>query len=258
MPEPTPNQLLDEIIQLARAAGEVVMEVYNSDFDVRQKDDRSPVTDADEAAEAIITPGLRALLPDVPVVAEEAASAGLAPETVGNRFWLVDPVDGTKEFIRRNGEFTVNIALIEDQKPVLGVVYAPALGDLYTGAPSGAALSRNGDASTPIQVRSVPAEGAVIVASRSHGDPEKLAELTGSIKVQAQRTAGSSLKFCLLATGEADLYPRYGPTCEWDTAAGHAVLDAAGGSVRTLEDTPFLYGKENFLNPPFFARGRKD
>ena len=252
----TDAELLDELRHIAHRAGEVILDHYRNGFSVKHKADQSPVTEADEAAERVILPELRALTPDIPVIAEEEVAAGRAPALAGGRFWLVDPLDGTKEFIRRNGEFTVNIALIRDLEPVLGVVYAPVLGTTYAGAgPGTATLSTDGAPPRPIAARHVPAEGAVLVSSRSHGNPEKLKALTGKTKIAAQRTAGSSLKFCLVAAGEADFYPRYGPTCEWDTAAGHAVLAAAGGSVRTLDDKDLRYGKPDFLNPEFMARG---
>ncbi len=254
--EPRPAELLDEIRDIARRAGEVVLDHYRSDFEVRRKDDASPVTEADEAAERIILQALRALTPGVPVIAEEEAAAGRIEALSGDWFWLVDPLDGTKEFIARNDEFTVNVALIHAGRPVLGVVLAPALDTMYAAAGPATASIESGDTGRrPIAARAVPANGAVLVSSRSHGDPDSLAELTANLVVTDHRIAGSSLKFCLVATGEADIYPRYGPTHEWDTAAGHAVLTAAGGSVRTLDGEDLLYGKEKFLNPRFIARG---
>jgi 3'(2'), 5'-bisphosphate nucleotidase len=248
--------LLDEIGVIARRAGAIILEVYRRDFEVREKADASPVTEADEAAERFIAAALRAMTPDIPVIAEEEVSAGRADSISGRRFWLVDPLDGTKEFIARNGEFTVNIALIDGDAPVLGVVHAPVLGTTYAGAEPGSATMASADApERAISARRIPESGAVVVASRSHGNDDKLREFTGGIAVAGTRAAGSSLKFCLVASGEADIYPRFGPTCEWDTAAGHAVLRAAGGSVRRLDGAKFDYGKPGFLNPEFIARG---
>ena len=245
---------LEAIAQLARAAGDVIMAVYATDFSVRGKSDASPVTEADERAETVILAGLRTLAPDVPVVAEEEVAAGRVPQ-VGKRFWLVDPLDGTKEFIGRNGEFTVNIALIEGGRPVLGVVYAPALGRLFLGQDGVGAWVEDGQGRRAIHCRQVPAAGLTVVASRSHGDAEALAAFLAGRKVADQRSAGSSLKLCLVAEGEADVYPRLGRTMEWDIAAGHAVLAAAGGRVLTLAGEPLAYGKAGFENPHFAAWG---
>jgi 3'(2'), 5'-bisphosphate nucleotidase len=208
---------------------------------------------------------LSLLVPDVPVIAEEAVAAGRIPK-IGRRFFLVDPLDGTKEFIKRNGEFTVNIAEIIDGKPVRGVVYAPAIHKLYFGeissgaycieaAPGGAP---NLTEASEIEARAPAKDGLVMAISRSHAD-KKSDEYMTAFKVKQTVVAGSSLKFCLVAAGEADIYPRFGHTCEWDTAAGHAVLAAAGGTLTTPEGKPFLYGKatEKFLNPFFVARGQE-
>lgn len=246
--------LLEDLLPIIRAAGEVVMAVYRTDFAVRGKDDASPVTEADERAEALILPALEALLPGTPIVAEEAVAAGALPE-VGERFWLVDPLDGTKEFISRNGEFTVNIALIEHGTPVLGAVLAPALGRLFAGRVGAGAFVEEGGERRPIACRGVPADGLTVVASRSHGDAAALAAFLGGRKVAALKNAGSSLKLCLIACAEADLYPRLGRTMEWDIAAGHAVLAAAGGRVETLSGEPLRYGKPGFDNPHFVACG---
>ena len=250
------TEILPEIRRLAEAAGRETLRIYEGEADVSLKQDGSPVTAADAAAEAVILPVLRALTPDIPVVSEEEAAAGLAPETVGRRFWLVDPLDGTKEFIKRNGEFTVNIALIEDGVPVLGVVHVPVTGETYAAAgPGSATLSVAGGAPRPIAIRQRPAAGATIVASRSHGDESALEAFLGDTVVAERRPAGSSVKFCLVARGDADLYPRLGPTMEWDTAAGHAVLLGAGGTVSTLDGAPLSYGKPQYRNPHFVAKG---
>jgi len=252
------QELLNELSGLVREAGAVVMAVYATDFDVRGKDDASPVTEADERAEAVILAGLARLTPDIPVVAEEAVAAGQVPE-VGERFWLVDPLDGTKEFISRNGEFTVNIALIERGAPILGVVLAPALGPrgrLFAGAVGQGAWVEDAAGRRPIRCRAVPAEGLTVVASRSHGDAAALDAFLAGRKVASTTNAGSSLKLCLVAAGEADLYPRLGRTMEWDIAAGHAVLSAAGGRVCRVDDGRSLtYGKPGFENPHFWAAG---
>ncbi len=248
------NEWLEPVCGIARRAGEVVMAVYASDFEVRGKTDASPVTLADEQAEAVIVAALRELAPGVPIVAEEAVAAGQVPQAAA-RFWLVDPLDGTKEFISRNGEFTVNIALVEDGAPVLGVVLAPAIGRLFAGSVGQGAWVEEGGERRSIHCRQVPPEGLTVVASRSHGDAAALDAFLGGRPVAALRNAGSSLKLCLVAAGEADLYPRLGRTMEWDIAAGHAVLAAAGGRVTDLAGAPLRYGKPGFDNPHFVASG---
>ena len=253
---PTDQELAQAIDQIADDAGQAIMAIYDGSFDVRQKADASPVTDADEAAERLIVERLRALTPEIPVIGEEMAAQGLAPEVGDGPFWLVDPLDGTKEFINRNGEFTVNIALIRDGQPCLGVVLAPVPGLSFLATGPGQVTRRQGlGASEPIACRRLPADGAVVVASRSHMTAETEAWLA-RVAVAGRTQAGSSLKFCLLAAGEADLYPRLGRTMEWDTAAGQAVLSAAGGSVETLDGQPLGYGKPGLENPHFIARGR--
>ena len=246
--------LLEGLTPIARAAGTAILEVYATDFAVESKSDDSPVTEADHRAEAVILPALARLTPGIPIISEEAAASGVVP-TVDARFWLVDPLDGTKEFIKRNGEFTVNIALIEHGLPVLGVVFAPALDRLYAGARDVGAFIEDKSGRRPIACRPVPPEGLTVVASRSHGDTQALDRFLAGRKVAAQKNAGSSLKFCLVAAGEADLYPRFGRTMEWDTAAGHAVLAAAGGRVMTLEGADLRYAKPEFENPHFVAQG---
>jgi 3'(2'), 5'-bisphosphate nucleotidase len=248
------RKLLPEVVALAEQAGAVILEHYREGVQARAKADASPVTVADEAAEAVILAGLAELTPEVPVVAEETVASGHVPELGDGPFWLVDPLDGTKEFLSRNGEFTVNIALIEGREPVLGVVLAPALGQAWWGAWGHGATTRNGGSPRAIVVRTRPAGGAVAVASRSHSDAETEAFLNRET-VAERISAGSSLKFCLVAEGKADIYPRFGPTMEWDTAAGHAVLAAAGGRVTTRDGAPFLYRKPGFRNPGFIARG---
>jgi len=248
--------LLDVACAAAHAAGVAILDVYRQDFNVRHKADASPVTRADEQAEAIIEERLAAAAPDIPIIAEERCAAQGLPSAAPPRFWLVDPLDGTKEFIRRNGEFTVNIALIEGDRPVLGVVYVPSQGVTYAAA-GDATRRRSGEAPQQIKARPVPPRGAVIVHSRSHADEQRLAEYAATLPEAERRIAGSALKFCLLAAGEADLYPRFGPTAEWDTAAGQALLEAAGGVVATLDGAALRYGKPGFRNPDFIARGRR-
>ena len=252
---------LDQIASLARRAGKAVMAVYAGDFAVSNKADASPVTEADVRAERIIVDGLRALAPDIPIVAEEAAAAGDAPQIsrLGRHFWLVDPLDGTREFVQRNGEFTVNIALIEDGAPRLGVVFAPAIDRLFAGVVGQGAYVEDAGVRRVARCRLPPRDGQLVLASRSHGDEAALRRFLANQHV-AQPVArvayvGSSLKLCLIACAEADLYPRLGRTMEWDIAAGHAVLAAAGGAVHTLDDEPLRYGKPAFENAHFYARG---
>ncbi|MCW5746241.1 MAG: 3'(2'),5'-bisphosphate nucleotidase CysQ [Alphaproteobacteria bacterium] len=261
---PPPASLLPPLTELARAAGKVILEIYaKADFGERAKADASPVTDADHAAEAIILERLHALTPGVPVVAEEEMAAGRVPAIDGRPFWLVDPLDGTKEFLQRNGEFTVNIALVERGELVLGVVLAPVTDRLWRGVVAGAGRDGFAEEVTPdgaarrIHVRPVPAAGVTVYTSRTHGRYSDLDIWLRRqrIKVAERKVAGSSLKFCLIAAGEADLYPRFGPTNEWDTAAGQAVLEAAGGSVRREDGGRLTYGKPGFHNPWFIARG---
>lgn len=250
----TLDALLEALIPIVRTAGQGVMDLYAGRIAVRRKADASPVTEADERAEALILPALQELDPTIPIVSEEQASAGVEPR-VGRRFWLVDPLDGTKEFIDRNGEFTINIALIEDGEPVLGVVLAPAMNRLFAGTRgSGAFVEENGERRF-IHCRGLPDTGLTVVSSRSHGDVEALQDFLRGYRVARQTSAGSSLKLCLVAAGEADVYPRLGRTMEWDIAAGDAVLRAAGGRLLTLDAHPMRYGKEGFANPHFAAWG---
>jgi 3'(2'), 5'-bisphosphate nucleotidase len=263
MPFPPPPSLLPAVADIVREAGRIVMAVYARGASARRKADASPVTEADEAAEALIVPALRALAPGIPVVAEEAVAAGDIPDPSALRglFWLVDPLDGTREFLARNGEFTVNVALVEAGRPVLGAVLAPALPDgaeLYTGVVgAGAWLARGDEPARPIAVRAEPPEGLVLLGSRSHGDEAAMqtfiAQRLAGRRIAGRREAGSSLKLCLIAAGQADLYPRFGRTMAWDIAAGHAVLAAAGGEVLTLDGTPLRYGASGFENPHFVA-----
>ncbi|NBB70818.1 MAG: 3'(2'),5'-bisphosphate nucleotidase CysQ [Alphaproteobacteria bacterium] len=253
-----PALLLPKIVALVDEAAAVVMEHYRGDPTVAEKADASPVTAADEAAERVLAEGLRALTPEVPVVAEEERARGASPEpdAVGELFWLVDPLDGTKEFIKKNGEFTLNVGLIQAGRPILGVVAAPAVDALWTGAAGHGASLRTAGEARAIAARGVPASGPVAMVSRSHGTPEE-EELLAAEGTAERRKAGSSLKFCRIAEGMADIYPRFGRTMEWDTAAAHAVLAAAGGRVTTRAGAPLVYGKPDFANDAgFVARGR--
>lgn len=255
------DALARQFARICLDAAVPVMEVYASDFATAAKDDRSPVTKADLQAEAVILKALSDIMPGVPVLAEESFAAGVRPD-LGSEFLLVDPVDGTREFISRNGEFTINIALVCNRIPVVGAVYAPALERLYLGGGRAfASRVRAGDpwsedAGARIQARPSPKTGQVAVMSRSHADDaaRRFAEREGVTRIVS---AGSSLKFCLIAEGKADLYPRFGPTMEWDTGAGHAVLAAAGGEVICPVGSPLIYAKQEtgYLNGAFIARG---
>jgi 3'(2'), 5'-bisphosphate nucleotidase len=255
------DDLLEVLRGIAERAGRATLIYYEQagELEVERKADDSPLTQADLASDRVIRQALAERTPDIPVVSEEGYDQGDRPE-VGARFWLVDPLDGTKEFISRNGEFTVNIALVEHGRPVAGVVHAPALGMSWAGATAGdgtrtARFAEVNQPGKPIAARHIPAEGATVVASRRHGDPEEMKRFLGSYTLADQRDAGSSIKFCLVASGKADLYPRFGRTMEWDTAAGHAVLAAAGGRVTDTDGNPLTYGKPDFANPPFVAYG---
>ena len=254
------DNLISTMRTLAISAGDKIMEIYNSDdFEVRAKSDDSPVTVADEAADALISEGLRAAFPDIPLVTEEQASThSMSVDT----FLIVDPLDGTKEFINRRGDFTVNIALVEKGVPTRGVVYAPARGRMFFTQADGGSVEETSDGHfangnmgqiRPIRVKDSDNSALMVVASKSHRD-QATDDYIAKYVVQDMTSAGSSLKFCLVATGEADLYPRLGRTMEWDTAAGHAVLAGAGGQVVRFDDlTPLAYGKAGFENPFFIA-----
>jgi 3'(2'), 5'-bisphosphate nucleotidase len=252
----TREQLLEVARRAALKAGEAILEVYATPFDVQQKLDKTPVTEADLAAERIIIAMLREAFPDIPVVSEELVdSEGLPPSSA--RFWAVDPLDGTREFVARNGEFAVLIGLVEDGRPVLGVVHGPAVGVTYTACGPGTATRRyRSGRSEPIHA-STPSDGLVVVHSRSHENSRRLAEFLQAYPVRERRKCGSALKFGVIAAGEADLYPRFGTTMEWDTAAGQAVLEAAGGRVETLTGDPLSYGKPGLKNDGFIAWGRR-
>jgi len=253
----------EDLAEIALKAGVIIMQIYATDFDVAAKTDASPVTQADEKAEALILSALTELAPDIPVLAEEAVAAGIIPE-IAERFFLVDPLDGTKEFIHKRGEFTVNIALIEHGRPVMGVVFAPALDRLFVADSVSSAWQASvkpGGAVPPaserkaMRIRKAP-DQITAIASKSHRTPETDAFLE-QFEVGDIVSAGSSLKFCLIAAGEADLYPRMGRTMEWDTGAGQAVVEAAGGRVLQEDGAPLLYGKteRGYDNPHFIVYG---
>jgi len=252
-----PASLLPAVLQLVAAAGVAILEVYAADHGVEYKADDSPLTRADSAAHRILSAGLRQLTPEIPVLSEEDED-GHAPATrhPWREYWLIDPLDGTKEFISRNGEFTVNVALVRDHKPVLGVVAAPVLGKVYYGIEGVGAFVTHGDGEAqPIRVRRPAASPLVVVGSRSHrGD--SLDSVLARVGPHEMRPMGSSLKFCLVAEGTADFYPRLGPTSEWDTAAAQAVVEAAGGAVTTLDGLPLRYNeRDTLLNPHFLVSG---
>lgn len=253
MEAPTDSVLTTLVLDAAISAARVILEVYARPIAAVAKADGSPVTEADAAAEAVILDYLRPT--GIPVLGEESVAAGIIP-ALGERYFVVDPLDGTKEFIKRNGEFTVNIALVEHGVPVMGVVLAPVTGETFIGDATGAWFCNTlgGIASERRSISVVSAEKLRIVASRSHGHAA-LAALCETLEVEADVSVGSSLKFCLLARGDAQLYPRFTPTSEWDTAAGQAVLEAAGGAVVTLDGQRMRYGKGDlaFLNPYFVA-----
>ncbi|AOY87122.1 3'(2'),5'-bisphosphate nucleotidase [Marinobacter salinus] len=248
------SSILPDVIKVADEASEKVLHIYQSDFKVNYKEDQSPVTAADMASHDIILRGLRSIARDIPVLSEEGKDIPWEERKHWRRFWLVDPVDGTREFTQRNGEFTVNIAMIEDGEPVMGVVIAPALKEAFWGVVGEGAHKRDRTGKIHrIQVAE-PKASKRVLASKSHLNDETRAFIE-TLGEHELLQAGSSLKFCRIAEGHADIYPRLGPTSEWDTAAAQAVLTAAGGKVETLEGKPLRYGKENVLNPHFIAAG---
>jgi len=259
MNEPDLETLTPAIVDLAKQAGERVMRVYSRPFEVTQKEDDTPLTEADQASNAMIAAGLSRLTPEIPVVSEENELPTFEQRRQWRLFWLVDPLDGTREFIKRNDEFTVNIALVRDGDPVLGVVYAPALDITYFGyRESGAFKQFDGEQPQRIQVRR-PAERPFQVAvSRSHRKPE-IDDIIARLPDYEAVSVGSSLKFCMVAEGKVDFYPRIGPTSEWDSGAAQAVVEAAGGRVTDLDMQPLRYNrKESLLNPDFVVFGDPD
>lgn len=245
----------EKVCAIAREAGAAIMDIYAGEFDVELKGDDSPLTCADRASHEVIVKGLSQAFPEIPILSEEGKNIPYAERKDWQLFWLVDPLDGTKEFIKRNGEFTVNIALVEAGSVVAGVVYVPAQDRMFFGrVGEGAWRVDDGGEVVAIKVRkAAPAAGLTVVMSRSHPSPE-LADYLKDITVSEALPVGSSLKFCVVAEGRADLYPRLGPTMEWDTAAGQAVVEAAGGSVTQVDGSPLHYNKENLLNPFFIVK----
>lgn len=250
------NQVLEQLVDISRRAGLAILEWYEGDMGITQKADDSPLTKADLASHQLIQAELTRLWPEIPVLSEESAVIPWETRQSWKQYWLVDPLDGTKEFINRNGEFTVNIALIRDHEPVMGVVHVPVTDVSYYGARETGAFRQQGAAvATAIQVRQPAAVPAGIVGSRSHANPE-LADQLNALGPHELISMGSSLKFCRVAEGLADFYPRLGPTCEWDTAAAQAVVEAAGGQVVKIDGSALQYNrKEIYLNPFFFVIG---
>jgi 3'(2'), 5'-bisphosphate nucleotidase len=252
-------RLLESVADLARAAGERILRVYNTDFDVAHKEDRSPVTAADLAAHAVISAGLARLTPGMPLLSEESGEVPYAERASWTRYWLVDPLDGTREFVKRNGEFTVNIALVESGEAVLGIVYVPVTGVCYMGCRGVGAFKRlPGEDRQPIAVRPYRGGRVTVAGSRSHGG-EALRAYLDRLGDYELVSLGSALKSCLVAEGKADLYPRFGPTSEWDTAAAQCIVEEAGGRVTDLYLKRLVYNaKESVLNPSFFVFGQGD
>jgi 3'(2'), 5'-bisphosphate nucleotidase len=252
-------ELVEPIVALAKQAGDEILEVYATDFDVQAKDDESPLTQADMASHRVIDKGLRELTPDIPIISEESGLPPYEKRREWGTYWLIDPLDGTKEFVNRNGEFTVNIALINDKRPVLGVVHVPVSGKTYTGCEGIGASVRNSEGeSRSIKVTSKSAMPVRVVGSRSHrgASLDAFLDKLGEVEMLPM---GSSLKFCVVAEGGADIYPRLGLTSEWDTAAAQAVVEQAGGAVVELDGQPLAYNaKEDILNPHFLVRGPDD
>ena len=253
-----PAELIEPVVAIARKAGDAILEVYATDFDVQAKDDDSPLTQADMASHRIIDAGLKALTPAIPIISEESGLPGFEERAGWPVYWLIDPLDGTREFVSRNGEFTVNIALIEGHRPVLGVVHVPVLRKTYTGCEGVGSAVREDGGSRSIRVAGETASPVRVVGSRSHrgASLDAFLEKVGDVEMLPM---GSSLKFCVVAEGGADVYPRLGPTSEWDTAAAQAVVEQAGGAVLELNGSPLAYnGKADILNPHFVVVGPAD
>jgi len=248
--------LLDAARSGVQAAAAVILEIYATPFEVRRKADQSPVTLADEEAERRIIAALERVAPEIPIVAEEQVAASGLPATLASRYWLVDPLDGTRGFVDRSDEFSINIGLIEDGWPVLGVIGVPTQHLIYAAAGPGTATRQRGDGKPErIAARLAPAK-PVVLSSRLHGPSRRIEAYLATVPGAVHRPMGSASKFCLIAEGTADHYLRYGETSEWDTAAGQAIVEAAGGSVTTLDGTRLGYGKAGYRNPPFLVRGR--
>lgn len=248
----------EKVAELAELAGEAIMQIYGrDDFETEYKEDESPLTAADKAAHRILVEGLEQLTPDVPVLSEESKDISYDDRRDWNNFWLVDPLDGTKEFIKRNDEFTVNVALIRRDEPVMGVVHAPALGTTYYAVEKLGAFKRSGEGFEPIEVAQQAHQPITVVVSRSHlreRDELFIDSLRGRYGEVELSPTGSALKLCLVAEGVADVYPRFGPTMEWDIGAAQCVVEQAGGIVRTEDGEPLRYNKKSLVNPFFIAR----
>ncbi|MBR0650611.1 3'(2'),5'-bisphosphate nucleotidase CysQ [Roseomonas terrae] len=252
------DALLALATRLADQAAAAINAVRAAGFAVERKTDRSPVTEADRLAEALIVEGLRSAAPHIPVIAEEEIEAGTAPTDPGTRFWLVDPLDGTREFAAGRDNFTVNVGLVEDGRAVLGAVAVPATGELFWGRVGAGAWKRDAGGTRPIAVRAVPQQGVTVMGSHHYQDDPRMDRFLAGRRVARVVNIGSAEKFCRVAEGSADLYPRFGPTMEWDTAAPQAVLEAAGGTLRLLDGGgPLVYGKAGWINAAFVCEGRQ-
>ncbi len=247
------TQLIDELIAISKEAGKAILKVYNSDFDYQIKEDSSPLTKADERSHKIIVNSLNILTPNIPILSEEGTNISFETRSKWERYWLIDPLDGTKEFIKKNGEFTVNIALIQNNTPALGMIYVPVTNETYWGSKKVGSFYSNGRKTLKIKVKKKDRNYISILASRSHPN-EKLYNFIKKFKKSEIIQKGSSLKLCLLAMGKADVYPRLSPTSEWDIAAGHSILLGAGGNIYDLDGKEITYNKKSsFLNPNFLA-----
>lgn len=251
----TDADLLALAARLADEAAEIIRTIRARGFETLTKTDSSPVTEADHAAEAHILKGLRAAVPDIPVIAEEEVASGLRG-AVSEAYWLVDPLDGTREFAAGRDDFTVNIGLVRNGRAVLGAMALPAYYQLYTGGVGLPAQRRDKNGTTAIHTRTPPAEGLSVLASRHYADDPRLAEYLGERRIASVGNIGSAVKFARVAEGAVDFYPRLGPTMEWDTAAPQAIVEAAGGHITLLDGTPLLYGKQDWKNPPFVCTGK--
>ena len=252
------KKIISEITSIACLAGDAIMDVYNSDFDFEVKDDKSPLTKADLASHTVIINALSKLTPHIPILSEESVSIPFRTRRKWDQYWLVDPLDGTKEFIKRNGEFTVNIALIRNNTPVFGVIYIPVSNELYWGSEKGAYYKKLNGSTTELFTRAESSEPMIILASKSH-QSETLDSILDNIENYKLINRGSSLKFCMIAEGSADIYLRLGLTSEWDTAAGEAIVHYAGGKVVATSGLAIKYNyEENILNPNFIASGNKN
>lgn len=251
----TLKTIAQSLPQIVKEAGDLILEIYNTDFETRTKAEGSPVTEADEKGEELILGKLKEIAPEIAIIAEESFEKGIIPNPIPDTFFLVDPLDGTKEFVSKRGEYTVNIALVINKIPVLGAVHLPAKQETYWVDEHGKALFEDAEGNvSEISARAPSEEGLVVVASRSHRDAAT-DDLLSTLKVKELLSSGSSLKLCRIAEGDADLYPRTGRTMEWDIAAGDAVLRAAGGEVLLIDGTTFEYGKEGCDNSAFLAKG---